>query len=95
VRGDKPIHPRAIRTHTPERGIAAVIPEPAEQKGHRKRRGTTGGRPPAFDKEDYKGRNVVARNFNTFKQWRDWPPAATSSHSPTEGAPSSAPAASG
>ena len=26
--------------------------------------------PPAFDKEDYKGRNVVERNFNTFKQWR-------------------------
>jgi transposase len=27
-------------------------------------------RPPAFDKEDYKGRNVVERNFNVFKQWR-------------------------
>lgn len=26
--------------------------------------------PRAFDKEDYKGRNVVERNFNTFKQWR-------------------------
>ena len=26
--------------------------------------------PPAFDKEDYKGRNVVERNFNVFKQWR-------------------------
>ena len=24
----------------------------------------------AFDKEDYKGRNVVERNFNTIKQWR-------------------------
>lgn len=23
-----------------------------------------------FDKEGYKGRNVVERNFNTFKQWR-------------------------
>ncbi|WP_190265290.1 transposase (plasmid) [Glutamicibacter sp. PAEs-4] len=22
------------------------------------------------DKEDYKGRNVVERNFNIFKQWR-------------------------
>lgn len=47
-----------------------VIPQPADQIGHRKRRGSTGGRPPAFDKEDYKGRNVVERNFNTFKQWR-------------------------
>jgi transposase len=35
-----------------------------------KRRGTVGGGPPLFDKEDYKGRNVVERNFNTFKQWR-------------------------
>jgi putative transposase len=25
---------------------------------------------PTFDKEDYKGRNVVERNFNIFKQWR-------------------------
>jgi putative transposase len=70
VRGDKAYSSRAIRTHLRDRGIAAVIPEPADQIGHRKRRGTTGGRPPAFDKEDYKGRNVVERNFNTFKQWR-------------------------
>ncbi|MBK5239195.1 MAG: transposase [Actinomycetales bacterium] len=29
-----------------------------------------GGRPPAFDAEDYKGRNVVERSFNDQKQWR-------------------------
>jgi transposase len=51
-------------------GQGLFIPEPADQIGHRKRRGSAGGRPPAFDKEDYKGRNVVERNFNTFKQWR-------------------------
>lgn len=51
---------KMIRLRT-DRGIAAVIPGPADQIGHRKRRGTTGGRPPAFDKEDYKGRNVVDR----------------------------------
>jgi putative transposase len=61
---------RAIRTHLSDRGIAAVIPQPSDQIGHRKRRGSTGGRPSAFDKEDYKGRNVVERNFNIFKQWR-------------------------
>jgi len=27
-------------------------------------------RPPAFDPEAYKGRNVVERSFNTLKQWR-------------------------
>lgn len=29
-----------------------------------------GGRPPAFDAKNYKGRNVVERNFNDVKQWR-------------------------
>lgn len=48
----------------------AVIPQPSDQIGDRKRRGPTGGRPSAFDKEDCKGRNVVERNFNIFKQWR-------------------------
>lgn len=47
-----------------------MIPEPADQQGHRKRRGSKGGRPPSFNPEDYKGRNVVERSFNVFKQWR-------------------------
>ena len=29
-----------------------------------------GGRPPAFDAADYKGRNVIERGFNVNKQWR-------------------------
>ncbi len=70
VRGDKAYSSKAIRTHLRDRGIVAVIPQPSDQIGHRKRRGSTGGRPPAFNKEDYKGRNVVERNFNIFKQWR-------------------------
>jgi transposase len=37
---------------------------------NRKRRGTPGGLPPAFDKEQYKGRNVVERCFNRLKQFR-------------------------
>jgi transposase len=52
------------------RGIGAVIPEPSDQIAHRKHRGSRGGRPPAFDATDYKGRNVVERNFNDVKQWR-------------------------
>ena len=32
--------------------------------------GSAGGRPPAFDAEDYKQRNVIERSFNWTKQWR-------------------------
>ena len=52
------------------RGITAVIAEPADQAGHRKRRGSTGGRPPAFDPARYKDRNVVERSYQAIKQWR-------------------------
>jgi putative transposase len=70
VRGDKAYSSRAIRQHLRERDIVAVIPEPADQRGHRKRRGSKGGRPVDYDVEDYKGRNVVERGFNEDKQWR-------------------------
>lgn len=43
VRGDKAYSSRAIRTHLRQRGIIAVIPEPADHAGHRKRRGARGG----------------------------------------------------
>lgn len=70
VRADKAYSSRAIRAELRRRGIAAVIPEPADQIAHRKRRGSHGGRPPAFDALDYKGRNVIERGFNNTKQWR-------------------------
>lgn len=70
VRGDKAYSSRAIRRHLRSRGIAAVIPEPADQTQHRTRRGSRGGRPPVFDAVDYRGRNVVERGFNLLKQWR-------------------------
>ena len=70
VRGDKAYSSRAIRAHLRRRGIVAVIPEPADQAGHRRRRGSRGGRPPALDIEDYRGRNVIERGFNDTKQWR-------------------------
>lgn len=34
------------------------------------RRGSRGGRPPAFDREAYKQRNTVERCINRLKQWR-------------------------
>jgi transposase len=70
VRGDKAYSSRAIRTRLRRSRIGAVIPEPSGQIAHRRRRGARGGRPPAFDAEDYKGRNVIERNFNNVKQWR-------------------------
>ncbi|EHK86499.1 transposase, IS4 family protein [Saccharomonospora azurea SZMC 14600] len=47
-----------------------TIPEPADQAGHRHRRGSRGGRPPAFDPTAYRQRNVVERSINRLKQWR-------------------------
>ncbi|WP_257017629.1 MULTISPECIES: transposase [unclassified Rhodococcus (in: high G+C Gram-positive bacteria)] len=59
VRGDKAYSSRAIRAHLRSRGIKAVIPEPDDQKGHRKRRGSRGGRPVGLDTADYKNRSVI------------------------------------
>jgi transposase len=33
-------------------------------------RGSRGGRPVSYDRNLYKGRNVVERAFNLLKQWR-------------------------
>lgn len=70
VLADKAYSSPAIREHLPTRGIRAVIPAPADQRGHRQRRGRHGGRPPAFDRETYKQRNTVERRINRLKQWR-------------------------
>jgi transposase len=70
VLGDKAYSSRGNRAHLRGRGITAVIAEPDDQKANRRRRGRSGGRPLAFDTETYKGRNVVERSFNLFKQWR-------------------------
>lgn len=70
VRGDKAYSSRAIRAHLRDRGITAVIPEPADQQGHRRRRGSRGGRPVGYDREDYRNRNVIKRGFCRLKQWR-------------------------
>jgi putative transposase len=70
VSGDKAYSSRAIRTQLRRRGIGACIPEPDDQKRNRQRRGSRGGRPPAFDAQRYRGRNVVERAFHEDKQWR-------------------------
>ncbi|WP_354604577.1 IS5 family transposase [Streptomyces panacea] len=70
VLADKAYSSRAIRDHLRRRGIRAVIPVPADQRGHRLRRGSRGGRPPFFDRDTYKQRNTVERCINKLKQWR-------------------------
>lgn len=70
VRADKAYSSRAIRGHLRSRGIKAVIPEPDDQKGHRRRRGSRGGRPIGLDAIDSKNRNVIERQYCHLKQWR-------------------------
>lgn len=70
VLGDKAYSSRAIRSHLRRREITATIPEPTDQRNNRLRRGRNGGRPPAFDAESYKQRNVVERAINKLKGHR-------------------------
>src|SRR5690606_14840518 len=69
VLGDKAYSSRANRTMLRKRRIRTVIPEPADQQANRKRRGSRGGRPPNFDADLYKQRNVVERSVSMLKQW--------------------------
>jgi transposase len=70
VLADKAYSSRAIRASLRRRGIAATIPEPADQQANRARRGPRGGRPPTFDPLRYKERNVVERCVNKLKAFR-------------------------
>lgn len=70
VLADKAYSAAAIRAHLRSRGIKATIPVPADQARNRSRRGSKGGRPPAFDAEVYKQRNTVERAFSKLRQHR-------------------------
>jgi transposase len=59
---DKAYANTKVRSHLRRRGIKATIPEPANRRYH--------GRPPSFDPETYKQRNVVERCINKLKSYR-------------------------
>ena len=63
-------HP-STRAALRKRRIRFTSPERSDQVARRRMKGRAGGRPPAFDAEDYKRRNVVEQCFNRLKQFRD------------------------
>lgn len=67
---DKAYSSRPHRQMLAARGITTVIPQPSDQIAHRKARGSAGGRPPTFDSDRYRDRNVVERSYALMKQWR-------------------------
>ncbi|MFJ2195323.1 IS5 family transposase [Streptomyces violaceusniger] len=70
VIADKAYSSRGFRAYLRRRGIAHTIPEKTDQRRHRHNRGRRGGRPPGFDREVYRRRNVVERCFNRLKGFR-------------------------
>ncbi|MFD5299396.1 IS5 family transposase [Streptomyces mutabilis] len=70
VIADKAYSSRGFRAYLRKRGIAHTIPEKTDQRRHRLRRGGYGGRPPGFDRETYRRRNLIERCFNRLKGFR-------------------------
>ena len=68
--GDQAYFSSGIRSQLRKRRITTTIPERGDQVKNRLRRGSHGGRPPAFDPEKYKQRNVVERAINKLKGHR-------------------------
>lgn len=71
VLADKACSHPSTRQALQKRRIRFTSPERSDQKSRRGRQRQQRRRPPAFDPEEYKVRNVVEHCFNWLKQFRD------------------------
>jgi transposase len=71
VLADKAYSHPSTRAAMRAKKVRFTCPERSDQIGRRQAKGAAGGRPPAFDREEYKRRNLVERCFSRFKQFRD------------------------
>jgi transposase len=72
VLADKAYSSRGNRSCLRRRGVAATIPVKADQQANRRKKGSAGGRPPAFVATMYRQRHAVECGIDRHKQHRSF-----------------------